>query len=124
MPPPHPAYPPATSAPSGHPTHDRAEPVDRCLFPRYLRRMRWPATCKLLDRIRQERPELSVNHYALGAPAEPYGLHVCCLMKGSAGDIQSGPICPSRKGLPNTRRISLARAAKLAVPTYTPSTKR
>jgi hypothetical protein len=46
--------------------------------------MRWPETCKLIDRIKTERPELTVDHYATGDGH--YGLRLCCLKKGPEGD--------------------------------------
>ena len=43
--------------------------------------MRWPETCKLIDRIRRERPELTVDHHTSGGTREHYCLRLYCIRK-------------------------------------------
>jgi hypothetical protein len=45
--------------------------------------MRWPDTCKLIDRIREERPELTVDHYGSGGADGHYTLRLYCMVKDS-----------------------------------------
>lgn len=59
----------------------RSYAVDRTSPPRYRRPMRWPETCRLIDRIRRERPELTVDHYGSG-PDGHYQLCVYCMRRG------------------------------------------
>jgi hypothetical protein len=45
--------------------------------------MRWPDTCKLIDRIREDRPELTVDHYGSGGADGHYTLRLYCMVKDS-----------------------------------------
>src|SRR4051794_3661131 len=44
--------------------------------------MRWPDTCRLMDRIKAERPELIVDFHASAGTAEHYFLRIYCIRKG------------------------------------------
>src|SRR4051794_40721443 len=44
--------------------------------------MHWPETSRLIDRIKRERPELTVDHYASPGATDRYTLRIACLKKG------------------------------------------
>src|SRR5436190_7787247 len=57
--------------------------VDQALGPRYHWPMRWPETTRLMDRIREGRPEMTVDFHCTGG--EHYCLRLCALKKGPGG---------------------------------------
>jgi hypothetical protein len=64
--------------------------------------MRWPATCRLIDRIKAERPDLNVDYHATGN--DHYVIRICCIRKTvfhrSCIHRRFCPIVPRRPDLP------------------------
>ena len=48
---------------------------------RYRQAMRWPETSRLIDRIRRERPELTVEHHSSPATSDHWFLRLYCIRK-------------------------------------------